>query len=109
MGDPYWLFRLALIPIGYLSSIYVVWPASILATLVLIYFRFHPNAAYLVPLKVTWWVLIGIGIVLVVSLAIAYFARPENDRELAGFYYVALVAAAPVVVSAGVAAFFKPS
>jgi hypothetical protein len=107
MADPYWLFRAALLPIGYLSATYVAWPVSVIAA-ALVYFRFRPNPGFRAALQMAWWILMITGVVLALSLAVAYVTKPKNDRELAAFFYYGLVAALPILISAVVAAFCNP-
>lgn len=104
-----WLFKKALLLVSGLSAMpYLTWPVFILASSILLFNKFRPILAWQTTLLVVWWVLIVIGIALVVTLLIAFFAVPKNDQVANTMMYIAFIASLPILVPCVVAFFCKP-
>lgn len=108
MGED-WIFKKALFLIGGLSAIpYVTWPLFILSGLVFLFNKFRPIHAWQTTLLAVWWVLTIIGITLVVTLLIALFSVPENDKVANTVMYLSLIASLPILIPCLIVFLCKP-
>jgi hypothetical protein len=105
-----WLFKKSLLFVATLSSApYITWPLFILASLVLLTNKFRPMPAWHGVLVAIWWILLATGIVLGITLVVAFFSVPENDRVANIVLHVSLIASLPILIPSAVALFCKPT
>jgi len=93
------LFRIALAPSAFLIwARYVVWPLATVTVLGVGYFRLAPQVERRAAAVLARGSMMLVGLLLVVSLALAYFLVPKTDPHEIVFWYGAVLGSIPVLV-----------